>query len=94
MHELIDIGANLTNKAFRGDLPAVLDRARAAGVGRQIVTGTSVHESVAAHELAVAHPCVLYSTAGVHPHNAKDCDHATLDALRLLLVEDLAFGRA
>ena len=30
--ELFDIGANLTNKAFRADLHDVLARARAAGV--------------------------------------------------------------
>ena len=36
--QLVDIGANLTHPAFRGDLPAVLARAREAGVETILVT--------------------------------------------------------
>ncbi len=82
MNQLVDIGINLTNKAFRGDLGAVMQRAHDAGVARMVVTGTSVQESQSASELAAGHPGVLHSTAGVHPHNAKDCDDATLSDLR------------
>jgi len=77
---LVDIGANLTHGAFADDLGEVLARARAAGVGTIVVTGTSVAESLAAARLADAHG--LYSTAGVHPHHARDCDAATIPALR------------
>jgi len=77
---LVDIGANLTHAAFADDLEAVLARARAAGVGTIMVTGTSVAESLAATHLADAHN--LYATAGVHPHHARDCDDATIPALR------------
>ena len=77
---LVDIGANLTHASFRDDLDAVLARARAAGVGTIVVTGTSVAESLAAAHLADAHG--LYATAGVHPHHARDCDDATIPALR------------
>ncbi len=68
---LIDIGANLTHKQFHGDLDAVLARAQQAQVGRIIVTGTSVEESLAALQLAVQNPNLLSSTAGVHPHAAS-----------------------
>jgi len=77
---LVDIGANLTHAAFADDLGEVLARARAAGVGTIVVTGTSVADSLAAAHLADAHG--LYATAGVHPHHARDCDHATIPALR------------
>jgi TatD DNase family protein len=77
---LVDIGANLTHAAFADDLEAVLARARAAGVGTVVVTGTSVAESLAAAHLAEAHG--LWATAGVHPHHARDCDGATIPALR------------
>ena len=87
MVELVDIGANLTNKAFRSDLAAVLKRATDAGVTRMIVTGTSADDSEAAVQLARAHPGLLSATAGVHPHNAKDCGATTLDTLRRLAVE-------
>lgn len=68
--DLIDIGANLTHESFAADLPAVLARAQAAGVGRLLVTGADLAGSQAAAALAAAHPCVLWSTAGVHPHHA------------------------
>lgn len=80
---LIDIGVNLADRAFGSDLGAVLERARAAGVGRMVVTGTTVAGSRAAADLAAAHEG-LWSTAGVHPHHAKDCDDATISALRAL----------
>jgi len=79
---LTDIGANLTHSAFHADLEEVLARARAAGVGTIVVTGTSIEESRAAALLADRHG--LYATAGVHPHHARDCDEHTLPALREL----------
>jgi TatD DNase family protein len=81
---LVDIGANLTNKAFRADLEAVLQRAQAAGVTRMVITGTSLQESERAAEMAAARPEVFCSTAGIHPHNAKHCDEETLERIRQL----------
>ena len=83
-HALVDIGVNLTNKAFQADLDHVLARARQAGVTRMVVTGTSVPESEQAAHLAALTPGMLWATAGVHPHHAKECDDTTLDALRSL----------
>ena len=72
--QLIDIGANLGHDSFRHDLPQVLERAHAAGVAQMIVTGASENESRAAHDIASAHPGVLFATAGVHPHLAREWD--------------------
>ena len=82
--QLIDIGANLTHPAFREDLPAVLARARQAGVTAIVVTGTSVAESLNALKTSNAHPETVFSTAGVHPHHARECDDSTIAALRVL----------
>jgi TatD DNase family protein len=79
---LTDIGANLTHEAFGHDLDEVLRRAREAGVGRVIVTGTTVEESRRAVQLAEEKG--LHATAGVHPHHAKDCGPETIPALREL----------
>lgn len=84
---LVDIGVNLTHRSFHADLPDVIARALAAGVDRMIVTGTSTWGSRAAAELARAHPGTLFSTAGVHPHHAKDTDDDTIPALAALLAE-------
>ena len=88
MSDLIDIGANLTHESFDRDRDDVLQQARNAGVRRLIVTGTSLTESVRALELARACPGTLYSTAGVHPHNAAQFDEHTADALGELLVQN------
>ncbi len=83
--ELIDIGANLSHDSFRHDLPQVLERARAAGVAQVIVTGASESESRAAHDIASAHPGVLFATAGVHPHLAREWNGDTAMAIRELV---------
>jgi TatD DNase family protein len=85
MFDLIDIGANLTHDSFDADRDAVLERAAAAGVGRIVVTGTSVTSSVQAAALCEARPGVLTATAGVHPHHAGELDTHTIAALRELL---------
>jgi TatD DNase family protein len=86
--ELIDIGINLQHRHFSSDRDEVISRAVRAGVSKMIVTGTSVKESLAAERLCREHPGTLYSTAGVHPHNARACDEATIPALRELAVCD------
>ena len=87
--QLVDIGANLTHAAFRDDLDAVLGRARAAGVARIVVTGTTVEESRQASALARSAD-FLYATAGVHPHHARDCDSNTIPQLREILKDPRA----
>jgi TatD DNase family protein len=67
---IVDVGANLTHSAFEEDLAQVVDRARAVGVETMIVTGTSVDES--RHAAAIAERLNLYSTVGIHPHNARE----------------------
>ncbi len=75
--ELIDIGVNLTHSSFRQDLHAVIERAMAVGVVQMVVTGTEPRASEAARDLASHHPGILYSTAGVHPHDAGHWTDAT-----------------
>ncbi len=82
--ELIDIGVNLTHRQFEKDRDQVIDRAVASGVVAMVITGTSERSSRSAKKLASARPGVLFSTAGVHPHDAKSCTKGTLGALREL----------
>ena len=56
-------------------VPALLDRARTAGVTRFLVPGTTPEDSAAAVELAGSHEG-LFAAVGVHPHEAKDFDPA------------------
>ncbi len=86
---MIDIGVNLTDKAFASDLDAVLDRARDAGVRHQLITGTTIDASRAALALASRYPTQLSATAGVHPHYASSCNAQSLDTLRELARDPL-----
>jgi TatD DNase family protein len=80
----IDIGVNLTNKAFRDDIEETLDRAEAAGVIQMVITGTTVDASRDAAALADRLPGRLFSTVGIHPHHARDCDAEALASLKAL----------
>lgn len=86
---IVDIGANLGNKAFREDLDGVLARARDAGVEAIVATGTSVPASRLAWEIAErerepSRSPRLYATAGIHPHHASTYGPDALVALREL----------
>ncbi len=83
--QLIDIGANLTHKSFNPDRDQVISRAREAGIGRMIVTGSSVACSLQAEELTAGYPGVLFSTAGIHPHHAAETLASDREALAGLL---------
>ncbi|HEX6929209.1 MAG TPA: TatD family hydrolase [Gammaproteobacteria bacterium] len=85
MH-LVDIGINLTHDSFDHDRSALLDRARAAGVTRFIITGTDVEGSRDAR--AMADGKEFFCTAGVHPHHASELDAAGIASLRDLLKDD------
>jgi TatD DNase family protein len=82
--ELIDIGVNLAHRRFARDRDAVVDRALAAGVRAMIVTGTSTQASRDARALAAARRGTLWSTAGIHPHDARHAIPAAIDELREL----------
>jgi TatD DNase family protein len=79
---LVDIGANLTNRAFADDLDPVIARAFAAGLATIVVTGSSVEGSRDSLALARTRPGRLFSTAGVHPHHASSLDDDGIAVLR------------
>lgn len=79
---LVDVGANLTNKKYSRDLDSVIQRAKDSGVQKMIVTGSSLKSSKEALRLTRIYPSIVYSTAGVHPHDAKSWqDPETLEEI-------------
>ncbi|KZW99342.1 DNase TatD [Pseudoalteromonas luteoviolacea] len=67
---MIDAGVNLTSSQFDKDLEQVIDRAREASISNMLLIGCDVHSSAAS--LSMAKLYGFCSTAGVHPHDAKD----------------------
>ena len=82
VNKLVDIGANLAHDSFDDDRDTVIQAARDAGVAAIVVTGSSVSSSDDALVLARQWPGFLFSTAGVHPHHARDLDFKTIERLR------------
>ena len=62
-----DSHCHLTDRAFSADQPAVLERAREAGVRRIVTIASNAADARAALELARNHDDV-WCTAGIHPH--------------------------
>lgn len=81
-----DIGVNFTDK--RLSFEAVFERALAANVQQMIITGTNLEKSQQALQLSIQHPKQLFTTAGVHPHDASTFDNQTLIELRALAQSD------
>jgi TatD DNase family protein len=73
----VDTHAHLHDAAFAEDRPAVLARARAAGVARLVTVGTDPGTARAAVALANSEPDV-YAAVGIHPHDATTADDDAL----------------
>ncbi|THV57826.1 TatD family hydrolase [Chryseobacterium candidae] len=88
MNTYIDIGINLTNKQFYNEHEEIINRALDNGVEHMILTGTNVRGSKESAEIAEQYPEILFSTAGIHPHDAKSFNGQSIDELRKLLKQD------
>jgi TatD DNase family protein len=71
---LIDSHAHLTMRPLGENIAAVLDRARAAGVGHVLTVGTSVAETRDSLAMAERFPGLVSAAGGVHPHEASGWD--------------------
>jgi TatD DNase family protein len=80
---LVDTHAHLHDPAFDADRPAVLARARGAGVARFLTIGTDVGTSEAAVALAQADTDV-HAAVGIHPHDALTADETALERIAAL----------
>lgn len=92
---LIDTHAHLADAKFRDDLPAVLDRARAAGVHDIVVVADGPEEWEPALDLCRRAPGCR-AALGIHPHAAKDATEPDWRRLETLLDDPLvcAVGEA
>ncbi len=83
--ELIDSHAHIDDSRFDEDREAMFGRARAAGVTTLLAIGTGPgpHKLDAALPFAEAYEWI-YTTVGIHPHEAKDVTQAHLDELARL----------
>lgn len=83
-NQLIDIGVNLMHRSFDQDRDEVVAKALAAGVTPLLLTGTSERNSERAARYAKKFSGKLFATAGIHPHDTRNCTVQTINKLREL----------
>ncbi len=81
--EIVDSHCHLDFPELADELPAVIARARAAGVTRMVTIATRLRSEPAVRAIAEAFPGVFYA-AGTHPMNADTEPLATVAALEAL----------
>jgi TatD DNase family protein len=82
---LIDSHVNLHAPQFDADREAVIERARAAGVGLMVTISDKLASLPAIRAISETNPDIWH-TVGVHPHEAKD--YLDLDAAQLVGLAD------
>ncbi len=78
---MFDTHAHINHERFREDRPAVIKRARQAGVMAMVVVGYDEPSSKLAVKLANPEEEV-YAAVGIHPHDAEKADRAAMIRLR------------
>ncbi|GHC15138.1 TatD DNase family protein [Gemmobacter caeni] len=78
--EIVDSHCHLDFPDFEGELPRIIDAARAAGVRRMVTICTRLKNEPRVRAIAEAHDGVFYA-AGTHPMSAAEEPMATLDEL-------------
>ncbi|MDB5455761.1 MAG: LuxR family transcriptional regulator [Caulobacter sp.] len=88
---LIDSHVNLHAHQYDDDRDAVIDRARAAGIGLMVTISDKVSSFEAVHALAMAHDDI-WCTVGTHPHEAKENPELTAKSLADLATRPKVIG--
>lgn len=78
--EIVDSHCHLDFPDFEGELPRIIDSARAAGVRRMVTICTRLRHEPRVRAIAEAHEGVFYA-AGTHPMSAAEEPMATVDEL-------------
>lgn len=80
--QLFDSGVNLMDKSFVGDFDEILSRSQSSGLIGLINIASDLAESETSLELIDKYDFPIYTTAGVHPHHAKDVSDDWVNTLR------------
>ena len=88
---LVDSHCHLDFADFAPEREAVIERARAAGIGTMVTICTRLDEFPAARAIAEAH-ADIWCSVGVHPHEAADYAETTADELATLAAQPRVIG--
>jgi len=85
MENYYDTHAHLTFPDFADEIPAVIERAQAAGITKIITIGTDLESSLRAVQLAETYESI-YAVVGWHPNDLESAPEDVRDGLRPLCV--------
>jgi TatD DNase family protein len=85
--ELIDTHSHLDDEQFQQDLPAVLERAAAAGVRRIVTVATTAPSSAVCIGLAERYPA-LVASVGIQPNHVAEASPGAWDEVNALATND------
>lgn len=85
--QLIDTHAHLDDERFHEDLPAVLERAAAAGVSRIVTVATTAPSSAVCIGLAQRYPA-LAASVGIQPNHVAEASAGAWDEVAALVAKD------
>jgi TatD DNase family protein len=88
---LIDSHVNLSAPQFAADRGAVIERARAAGVGLMVTICDRVSHEPAVRAISEAH-ADIWHTVGTHPHEAKEDPELAVEKLVALAAHPRCVG--
>ena len=88
---LIDSHVNLSAPQFAADREAVIDRARAAGVGLMVTICDRVSHEPAVRAISEAH-ADIWHTVGTHPHEAREDPELAAERLAALAAHPRCVG--
>ena len=88
---LVDSHCHLDFPDFAPEREAVIDRARAAGIGTMVTICTRLDEFPAVRAIAETHPDI-WCSVGAHPHEAADHAEATAADLAALAAHPRVIG--
>jgi len=84
---LFDSHCHIDDKSYAPDLPEMMERARGAGVEAVMVVGVDQATSDRAIEISKQFDHV-YTSVGVHPHDAIQCSGPVLEELRTMALNN------
>ncbi|MGI2172056.1 TatD family hydrolase [Shewanella sp. MF05960] len=87
MTQYIDIAVNLLSERLKHDIDSIINDAAKHHVSPLIVIGSDLDESAEACAVSQQYPLQLFSTAGVHPHQASSWNAQSCDKLKQLALQ-------
>jgi len=78
--KLFDSHCHIDDNVYNKDLPEIIRRMHSANVNAAMIVGTTLERCRKSVTIAESTPGI-YSSVGIHPHDAKDCNENMLKTL-------------